>query len=437
MMKTIFDLNVSGVAIDSRNVLPGQLFFALKGERVDGHDFLKEVALKGAVGAVVRSNYNGPDFGLKLIRVEDTLLALQEEGKKRIAQSSGKIAAITGSVGKTTTKGFLATLLKQNHKVSSSKASQNSQAGLSLSILNEVQGDEDFLVLEMGMTGFGHIERLVEIAPPDIALVTTIALVHAEYVDSLSQIARAKSEIFLRDRTKIGIVNFDTPCTDILMQSGRCEKLGYSVLGHPDATWKLLESEKNLVIEERGKKVTLRPVQFMAKHLYANLLGAIGVARSFGLSWDEIEASFSQLQLPERRLEPMEKKGIHFINDAYNASEISMKAALDVMKNKKTDGRKIAILGQMRELGKFSVSCHKNVGEAALNSVDRMICFGVECKPIVDVWKSANKPIEWFLEFDDLAKFLQKELQAGDSVLVKGSRSNQLERVFALYGEEK
>lgn len=433
--KNLIPTFVTGAAIDSRNVLPGNVFFALKGAKTDGHLYLKEVFQKGAAFAVVQKDFTGDEYPGKLIYVDDTLKALQDAARSFISQSKAQIVAITGSLGKTTTKGFIYTLLQSKYKVATTAQNQNSQAGLALSILNQIQGDEEWLVLEMGMTEKGQIEKLIHIAPPDIAVITTLALVHAINFEGIEEIAKSKAEIFLHPKTRLGIINADSPCVDILEKSGTCEKRLYSPKGNEEAYWSLQVHEKMLEIIEDGKKTFIEKINFPGPHLYLNLLAAISCARACGVEFERINAALSKLTLPERRMEFLDIKGIHFINDCYNAAEISVKAALDVLTLRKCSGRKIAVLGHMAELGKYSEECHKRVGEYAIDRADLIVGFGKDCVPLVDVVKSAKKKVHYFVEFEDLISFLQDEINPGDAVLVKGSRGLQLERVVARFGE--
>lgn len=423
---------IAGVSIDSRELLPNQVFFALQGHVHDGHHFVKEVALKGAKAAVVahNSSLDETEIGIPLIRVGDTVKALQQLAQFHLEQISGKIIGVTGSIGKTTTKDFITTFLRSKYAVASSLYNQNSQVGLMLSILNEVQGNEDFLVLEMGMTHPGNISRLVEIAPPDIAVVTTIALVHAENFDSLNDIARAKSEIFSHPRTHLGIINDDSPCKNIFLQTGTFAKKRYSSYTGSDAEWVIEIRPDALIVTEEGVAHALPKRPFGAPHVFTNCLAAIACARSCNVSWSEIQHAIPQLALPKHRLQTIQKQHITFIDDSYNCSELPLKAALSYVKQLPCTGKKIAVIGQMRELGKFSAECHARAGEYALDCIDYAICYGAACGPFVDVWRKAAKPVEWYTDFDDLVAFLQSIVVENDLVLLKGSRSNALWRIL-------
>ncbi|MDB6081392.1 MAG: murF [Chlamydiia bacterium] len=419
-----FSQPLSAIAVDSRDVIPGALFFALRGARTDGHLFLEQAALNGAVAAVIEKGFDaeGKNYGMRLFYVDDTLKTLQTAAKKWLALSSGKVIAITGSLGKTTTKGFLYQLLQKKYRVSTTSGSKNSQIGLSLAILNETKGDEEYIILEMGMSHPGQIKTLVEIAPPYLSIVTNIALVHAENFETLAEIAYAKAEIFSHPSTQYAIINRGAACADILIHEAHCETITYS---GTDFT----VSEEGLEFFENGQKIKLPYIYFPASHVYQNLFAAITTARQLGMSTSEIATALPTLMLPEKRLQEIEKKGVLFINDTYNAAEESMKGALEALSKKSTQGRKIAVLGHMRELGKFSDECHKNVGKYAINTADMLFCLGENCQPLVDTWKEACLPVYWFLDFNELLEQLQKMVVPGDVVLVKGARSLQLERV--------
>lgn len=421
---------VKGVAVDSRLLRAGDLFFALPGQQVDGHDFIGAAAGAGAVGSVVSRDYVGPDFGLPLLYVEDVLLALQRLAQVILKESEAMVVGITGSLGKTTTKEFIHTLLKVKFKTSASPGNSNSQIGLPLAIINHTSEDDEVVILEMGMTKPGQISRLIEIAPPDVAVVTTVSLVHAENFDSLEGITKAKGEIFLHPETKLGIYHFESDVGKALTTQGSFTKYSFSTSSsNTDLSLEVIGD--TLSITENGQlPVHLPKLNLLGKHNQHNFLAAVAVARHFGMSWEEIREVQGHLELPERRLQVMEKKGVLFVNDSYNASESSMKAALDVLPEPKNEGRKIAFLGGMVELGKFSEGCHRAVGKYALNKVDKMFCFGEECVPIFEEWKAARKPVVWSQKLKDLIDELKKGLRPGDVVLLKGSRAKGVWKVL-------
>lgn len=394
------------ICADSRYVESGDLFFALPGEKTDGHQFIDEVQKRGAVCAVVRKDYQKKgDF--PLLRVDDTLQALQKLAAEVLRRSAVKVIGVTGSIGKTTTKELLATLLEGKFKTVKSPRNYNSQIGLPLTLLNHLEGDEDYLVQEMGMTGSGQISRLIEIAPPQIALVTYVALVHAAFFDSIEDIARAKAEIFSHPLTKAGFFPDGISCRPILESIGKCLKKAVSMHHDPYG-----------------------PLPFSGDHLRHNFLLAAAVAQECGLSVEEIEARIPYLHLPEKRQEHIELNGITFVNDSYNACAPSIIAAFQALPEPKNRGKRIAVLGEMLELGKFSEQCHKEVGEASLDKVDQMFCLGQGCRPIVEMWRSKKQPVSYFDDRAALVAELRKIIAPGDVVLLKGSNGKQLWKIL-------
>ncbi len=417
------DYLISKVCTDSRDVEPDALFFALKGERVDGHDFLADVASRGACAAIVDASYQGNNYGLLLIRVPSVLESLQQLARHVLRKSKARVVAVTGSVGKTTTKGFIATLLSEAYQVACSPGNYNSQVGVPLTILNHLQEDDEILVQEMAMTEAGNLRKLIAIAPPEVAVITTICLVHACNFDSLYDIAMAKGEILEHPDTCVGILLRDNEHYGVLSQTGLCRKESYSVK-EMGAEY-FLDAQRALY--ERGERVsTLPKLPVPGKHHEQNALAALVVARYFGLEWEQIIEGFGKLTLSDRRFELVQKSDILFVNDSYNACAVSMKASLETLPLPRNGGKRIAVLGGMLELGKFSDICHREVGEAALKYVDRLLCFGSECGEMVSCWKEANRPVEWTCDRMELVKMLQSAMQPGDVVLIKGSCGKEM-----------
>lgn len=417
-----------GFSVDSRLVKKGELFFALKGERVDGHDFLKKVSQQGAIGAVVSKEYRGEIEGFPLIRVDNPLVALQELGAQALAEHSPRIVAITGSLGKTTTKEFTKHLLSTRYRVAATPGNSNSQVGLPLAILNHSRGDEEIFVIEMGMTLPGHIARLVQIAPPEVAVITSVALVHACQFDAIEDIGRTKGEIFSHPKTKLGILHRDISNYTELCQIGSFPKISFSILSE-EADYFLNSRKMVYTALERGEK-SIQNFLIPGRHNLHNLLAAIAVARYFQVEWEDINQATSTMVLPDRRLQFVQHRNMVFLNDSYNAAEMSVKSALEILPQPEKGGRKIAVLGSMMELGKFSDDCHARVGEYALNYVEKMYCLGEECSPIYDIWKQAGRPVQLFKQRIDLVDALKKELKPLDVILLKGSRSKELWKVL-------
>jgi UDP-N-acetylmuramoyl-tripeptide--D-alanyl-D-alanine ligase len=420
-------VHITGIAVDSRSVNPGELFWALKGERTDGHCFLDRAFYNGAAAAVVDASYRGPDFGRPLLVVEDTFAALQECAMRVIRRRKSRVVAVTGSLGKTTAKEFITTLLGVKYQVSSSPGNGNSQVGMPLSILNHTSGKEEILVLEMGMTVAGNIKALTRIAPPEVAIVTNVSLVHACNFQSAEEIAFAKGEIFCQPETKIGVIPYDSPHHVLLTRQGDCEKRTVSIES-PRADYFL--DPKGYLTDRPGKTAFLTGAPpLLGSHNRYNFLTAAAVALYFNVSLEEIALQVPNLRLPDKRLQIIRHKGICFINDAYNAAEDSVKGALEAMPHPGPGGRKIAVLGGMAELGKFSFECHTRVGEYALNRVESVYCLGEECGPICEIFLRAGKKAELFFERERLVEKLRAFLRPSDVVLLKGSNSKELWKI--------
>lgn len=433
---------VRGFQHNSSEVKPGDLFFAIKGERVDGHQFLEEVARKQAAGAVISKGYQGDRFGLACIEVDDVLIALQNLAKIAHAQRNVRVIGVTGSVGKTTTKEFIATLLEGAFRVGKTPGNANSQIGFPLSILN-AEGDEEIFVMEMGMSMPGEIARLVEIAFPEIAVVTKIALAHAAFFSNgLEGIAAAKAEILSHPFTKIAVINSQATQFSSLAELRNGKRITYcmeSDLGEegcpgiPDVV--LYKREEGFYIREGSEESPRFHLPFSATHLCENFLGAAVVARSLGMQWSQIIEQAQKLRVYKKRFERIDCQGVTFINDSYNANPTSMRAALKNMPSPNRDGKRIAVLGAMKELGPFTEHGHLEVGQVALGKVDYLICFGEECQPMVDLFRAHERPVESLLDIVDVKQRVKELAKPGDVVLLKGSNSKQLWRVLEEFGE--
>lgn len=392
------------VAFDSRQVQRGSLFFALKGEKVDGHQFLEEAFDKGAIAAVVSDGYQGENCGLILIRVPDVLRALQDLAQMVLSEKSPLIIGVTGTVGKTTTKEFLATILSNKFRVMKTLGSMNSQVSLPAALLNW-EGQEEILVLEMGMSQEGELARLVEIAPPHLGVLTKVTLAHSAFFESIDAIAAAKCELFGSKNMKRGFFHLETE--------------DFSAVRALDLTKTWFHRE------DLRADVTLSDITspFEETHFQENFLAAASVAFHLGMTREEIEAGSKKLVAAKSRFQKIQRGGALFIDDSYNASPEAVKMALSNLPDGK---RKIAFLGGMKELGTFEESSHREVAEHALPLLDYLICIGKECLPMVDVFKKGGKTVEYFEEKKLAVKRLKELVEEGDVILLKGSNSLKL-----------
>lgn len=421
---------VCGFRCDHRDVQQGDLFFALVGKNADGHDFLRDVAARGGIAAVVSLHYRGPDFGLTLFRVADVLVTLQQLGHMAFIASGARAVAITGSLGKTTTKEFLAALLEGALCVHRSPGNANSQVGVPLTLLNAREGTELF-VLEMGMSQPWEMRTLVAIAPPVIALLTHIALAHAApFPDGLVGIAREKAEIFSSPRTELGIAHESTLRFHAVARERPFSLQTYGTQFGCDYRLVSGEDANEWYIEERGVPSLPLGRPSIPPFFMQNLGGAVAVARALGLSWEEIASRLPHLRTLPKRFERVIREGITFINDAYNANSVSVRAALTHLPPPERGGKTMAVLAAMPELGPFSEACHLEVAEVAFYTVDYLLCLGEECTPMIALFSERHKPAELFSDRLALKRRLFSLARPGDVVLLKGGNLYKLWEVL-------
>ena len=399
------ETQISGYQIDSRLVQPGNLFFALRGDTSDGHQFLRQVKERGGVGAIVSKGYQGPDFGLVLVSVEDVVASLQELARFSLAMTPVQVIGISGSVGKTMCKEFTATLLEGKFRVGKNPASYNTKLTLPLTLLNR-EGNEEVLVLEMGMSEPGDLRRLLAIAPPDIALLTKVSLAHAAFFPrGIAEIAQGKAELFSHPKTKT--ILFDHAFYEFSEEIGKISKnkISFSLVDR-GADYFLSPHENQFVIDERGVRAYQFDLPFQQPHILHNFLAAVSLARQMKMEWDAIHRQLGRLQLPKMRFEQFECAGISFVNDAYNANPESMRAALSCLPIPKEGGKRIAVLGTMKELGSFSEQCHREMGRWAQKYIDHLLVLGEEAAPLCEAFTEVKKPGECFIDHQSLTNRL-------------------------------
>ena len=412
---------VQGFSIDSRKVAPGNLFFALPGKKNDGTSFLQEVAKRGAVGAIVSNTYTGPNYGLSLLHVSDVVQTLQTLAQIDVAQSNYKVIAITGSLGKTTAKEFLKTLLAPHFRIFASPLSYNSQVTLPLTIL-QARGDEEYLILEMGMSEPGELEKLVAIAPPYLALITKIALQHSQnFPGGIADICKEKAKIFSSDQTKFALMHHEMAQTEL----AQCPLTTFS-MENPNADLFLQRDGNQVVIHEKRSHAFKLDLPLDAH--YHNFLAAYGCARLLGLAPTAIQEGVGALTLPLMRYQKIRKKGRIFINDAYNANPDAMVAALRGLKS--ATSRRIAVISEMNDLGRFAAEAHLQIAKESVHCADQLFCIGKLCLPIVDYWKKKGKEAEIFESKEALSKRVWEFSQPNDQILLKGARSFALESLL-------
>jgi len=413
---------VKGYAVDSRQVFPGFVFFALRGQKVDGHDFLLQAKERGAICAIVDKRYQGTVEGLDLIAVDDVLSCLHTLARKKIREFHPRCIGITGSMGKTTTKEFLSTLLSGSFHIEKTEGNANSQTHFPLQVLSWQKHPEIFLA-EMGMSQKGEISRLVSIAPPDISLVTNVTLAHAaNFPRGVEEIAEAKAEILSHPHTKRAFIERKASGFPAFQQRKDIEITCYGegsdvYLICTGSTWSIR------MYQDQSPAFSL---PFTATHLVNNFLSAAVVARDLGVSWEEIISRIPLLQPYQMRFEVIQRDGITYINDCYNAIPDAVRAALCNLPAPKSGRKTIAVLGQMGELGRFSHQEHASIGALASQRVDVLLSLGEDTVPMTEQFALSGKRWQRAQDIEELRSLLRQEVCEGDVVLIKGSHTLKL-----------
>jgi UDP-N-acetylmuramoyl-tripeptide--D-alanyl-D-alanine ligase len=424
---------LSGVAIDSRKDVSGALFCAIQGQRADGHDFLDVVAAKGAVGALVQRPVATANPAFGLILTESTVKALGDLAAFHRSRLPVTVIGITGSVGKTSTKDLIGAVLNRRFTAYKNPGNLNSHIGLPLAILGMEPGYE-YAVLEMAMRARGEIKELCGIAKPKIGVLTDISASHIGVLGNLEEISLAKREL-LESLPQDGLAVL---CHDneLVLEAGnhaRCRKVTYGFSPDADCSgYHVRPSDTghtDFKVNYKGRRFGFR-LGVPGVHQVQNALAAIAIGFELGLSADEIAQGLAEVALSPMRLEVVKGKRITIINDAYNASVKSMTAALDLLESV-GGGRKIAILGDMLEMGEYGPAAHLEVGRYARNKADVLVAIGPLSSYIKQGWDEAATTQDdlssWFPDKQSATGLLCELIRPGDTYLVKASRSLEFE----------
>ena len=425
---------IDKVSTDSRTLKPGELFVALRGENFDGHNFVESAAKTGAAGAIVDSNWKGktPD-SFALIRAKDTLQAYQQVAANYRKSLKLKVVAITGSNGKTSTKDFTASVLSRRFRVTKTEGNFNNHVGLPRTILEATSRDE-VAVWEIGMNHPGEIAALSKIAAPDAAIITNVGVAHIEFMGSREAIADEKGALVEAVGVAgIVILNADDPFSARIAPRARAKVV---LAGTTDGTIRASEVTQSedgtefTILEGAHRCRAQLPVPGL--HMVQNALLAVATGRAFGVSLEMCAAGLAAAPLAKARLQIKKVGGVEFIDDSYNANPDSMKAALRTLAELPAEGKRIAVFGEMRELGSESERGHREVGEtAATLKIDQLIAIGNLAAEIARAAKDAGLEKTAIVESTSQAADLLGEIAApGDLVLVKGSRLARTEQVI-------
>jgi UDP-N-acetylmuramoyl-tripeptide--D-alanyl-D-alanine ligase len=426
---------ITGVSTDSRTIRPGELFVPLRGPNFDGHDFLIRALRNGAAACLSEEVIAG--FQVPVIQVEDTLQALGEIARGIRRRFSGPVAAITGSSGKTTTKEMLAHILSLTGPGLKSQGNFNNLIGLPLTLFG-LKEEHCWAVLEMGMSARGEISRLAEIGQPTVGLITNVGLAHLETLHGLDGVARAKGELFAAlGPGCTAVINADDERVAAIPVANGVRRLlyGLSPAAEIRAENILAEPDKvrfKLLLPAGGFEVVLHVV---GRFNVANALAAAAVATVLDVSAEQIVKGLEQFRPIAGRMQvALMENGTILIEDTYNANPISMEAALQALDEMNGGGRRIAVLGDMLELGAASAQLHRQLGNTAARRCDLLVLLGEQAEQVAEGAREgglANDRIRLVDNHEQAVEFLTKIIAPQDRLLLKGSRGMRMERISA------
>ena len=432
------DLMTSSVVIDSREAAEGVLFFAIRGERLDGHKFLGDAFSRGAAAAVVDHLPESSEPGWGLILVEDTTAALQRFASAIRREIPFTLVAITGSAGKTTTKEMIFTLLSTERAAWRSRGNFNNEIGFPLCLANTPDGT-DVVVSEMGMNHAGEIAMLARLAPPDVGVYTNIGPVHLEFFESIDGIAAAKREL-LENMRQDGtvVINADDERVRRISDGFPGRRVLYGEAA--DAEYRATKIEDrgllglSFTLEAEGSQHQLTLNQ-PGRHNLQNLLAAIAAARVTNISWSAIEQAVPTIQPAYHRGVLVECRGATLYDDTYNSNPYALEKALQLLARAQCSGRRIAVIGDMLELGPDELNFHREVGRAIPRNVHVVVAVGNRSGAVLEGAREAgfdSSSLHHFGEAPETAEFLRDFIHEGDLVLLKASRGIGLDRIVTM-----
>ena len=431
----LVNYHILGITTDSRKITEGVLFVALKGENFNGEDFAEDALKKGAAAVLVSKNADVKNISGVILKVDDTLTAYQKLASHWRKNFSIPMISITGSTGKTSTKDLTAAAISALGDIQKTSANFNNEIGVPLTLLG-IEKNHKAAVVEIGMRGLGQIENLAKYVLPNIGIVTNVNETHIELLGSIENIAKAKGELVQAipeggtvilnadDKNVVAMKNLAKPNVKIFT---------YGIENPADFT-----AEKISVGENSTKfsakfedKVFDFEIPLTGRHNVLNALAAIAAAVSLNLSFEEIQRGFSSMAKTGMRFEIIRKKNFTVINDAYNASPASMCASIKTVAEI-YQGRKIAVLGDMLELGEISEKVHREVGaEVAKNNFEILITIGELGKFIAEGAKDSGlKNIFTTSTHEETAKKILEVVQEGDTILFKASHGMHMEKII-------
>lgn len=445
---------VNGACVDSRIVESGRLFIAMPGENTDGHNFVDQAFVKGAVLALIDHKIDSkfpcfepsadavvPELPFSVL-VPNTLKALQDLAAWWRAEFDLPVVGITGSVGKSSTKEVIAALLGYKYKVLKNQGNMNNEIGLPLTLLS-LNESHQVAVLEMGFYVPGEIDLLCQIAKPRIGVVTNVGTVHAERAGDLDTITQGKAELveaLPEAPDGAAVLNFDDLRVRAMAEKTAAKVISFGLDEQADLWADQVQSSGlkgvHFNAHYQGQAYQLSS-ELMGKHSVYNMLAATAVALELGMSWEEIIQAFQNQSMLQRTRLFTSKNGALILDDSYNASPTSTMAALELLDE--LEGEKVAVLGDMLELGKYEAEGHEQVGKLAAKIANQIILVGPRSKMTESAILGAGfdpSHLHWFEAAERAAEFLRTAVIKGQTVLVKGSHGMKMYKIIAVLEEK-
>ncbi len=428
---------VTRVTTDSRKVGVGDVFIALKGDKFDAHDFIPQVIADGATAVVVNRVEAAWDTGsCAVIHVSDTLTALQDMARGYRCWHQPLIIGLTGSNGKTSTKDLTAIIMARKFQTLATFGNLNNHIGLPLTLLSLGEGDECGVV-EMGMNHEGEIKTLVDIALPDAAIVTNVGMAHIEYLGSQDAIGWEKGTLPANVHGEgVVVLNANDSYSDLIARHCQATVYRAGVNAGDVRAFDLRASAEGTAFKlDFSGEIVENFLPIIGEHMVGNAALAACMGWAYGITPADIADALRQAKLTGGRMEAKSVRGIHFIDDSYNANPDSMKAGLSALAALNSSGRKVAVLGRMGELGIHAEEGYRSVGtHAAALGLSVIYTVGDEAASISNTSRFlGHSEARNFPSHEACADHLKEELQPGDAVLLKGSRSAGMEKILALF----
>jgi UDP-N-acetylmuramoyl-tripeptide--D-alanyl-D-alanine ligase len=434
---------VRHISADTRALRRGDCFIALRGPRFDGHQFVSDAASRGASAAVVSNPTcatNSPS-ALALLQVQDTLTALHKlaTNYRRLMPPTMRVIAVSGACGKTTTKEMIAAVLSQRFNVVKTPANNNNHIGVPLSVLALDQSD-DFGVFELGSNHCGEMQSLAELVQPDVCVVTNIGLSHVEFLKDDAGVAQEEGmplQFLPRDGDSYAVLNADDKWCGALRSRTGATVISVGMDNFADIRASDVKMNGDvkfrLNVAKKREDVIVR-LKTLGRHQIYNALQAAAVGYMQGMELDEIREGLESVEYPKMRMEQRTINGVQFVNDCYNANVPSMRAALEMIHETPNVGRKLAVLGDMLELGEHTQRAHLDIGAIAANTgLAYLITVGQAAKWIAAAAIQSGMEPHRVLPVNsasDAAESLRSFVREGDMVLLKGSRGLTLEKIL-------